>query len=143
MKKLLILAFIAVVYSCSSTKEPVVKKPLYEVLLSKNDGGGNIRFYEILTEPNEIKMLLADPDMKKKIKADDVEKSNFIILNMGELPAGNEYSIAIDKIEETPTEIVLTIKETKPENLTIDANTVLVYPYSVVKINSKKTIVVK
>lgn len=141
MKKITALLAIIILYSCSSTKN-TVSKPLYEVLLSKNDGGANIRFYEILTEPKEIKMLLSDPNLKKKIKSEDLEKSNFIILNMGELPEGN-YNITIEKIEETPTNIILSVKETKPEVLNPNAGDILVYPYSVVRINSKKPILIK
>jgi hypothetical protein len=39
--------------SCSTSKT-VGKVPLYEVLVVNNDGGANIKFYEILTEANEI-----------------------------------------------------------------------------------------
>lgn len=132
---------ILLILSCSSNKKSV-SKPLYEVLSANNDGGANIRFYEILTEPKEIRMLLSDPDLKKKIKQEDIEKSNFVILNMGELPEGN-YKIAIENIEETPDNIIIHVKETKPEVLNTDSLNNVVYPFSVVKINSKKEIIFK
>lgn len=141
MKKLFLVGLVTLIYSCSSTKSTMTK-PLYEVLSYENDGGANIRFYEILTEPNEIKMLLGDPNLKKKIKSEDIEKSNFIILNMGELPEGN-YNITVDKIEETPMEIIVYVKETKPTTVTPNDVENFVRPYSVVKINSKKSIIIK
>jgi hypothetical protein len=51
----------------------MVKKPLFEVLTQQSDGGANINFYEILTEPNEIKMLQNDKKLKSKISTLDVQ----------------------------------------------------------------------
>jgi len=79
MKKYLSIIAIAVLYSCSSTKS-TVDKPLYEVLTVNNDGGANIKFYEILTETKEIKMLLGDETLAKLIKANDVTNSSFWFL---------------------------------------------------------------
>lgn len=141
IKKGICLLAIACMFSCSSSKN-TASKPLYEVLNYNNDGGANIRFYEILTEPNEIKMLMSDKTLKHKIKSEDMEKSNFIILNMGELPEGN-YTVEITKVEETATNIILHVKEMKPKRLNPNPDGVFVYPYSVVKINSKKPIVIQ
>jgi hypothetical protein len=52
---LLILMFVAC--ECSYKFE---KEALYQVLTQQSDGGANIRFFEILTEPNEIRMLQND-----------------------------------------------------------------------------------
>jgi hypothetical protein len=143
MKNIIVFFAALLLFSCSTTKS-VVENTLYEVLSFSNDGGANIKFYEILNEPNEIKMLFSDPNLKKKIKKDDIQKCNFIILNMGPLPEGN-YNIIIDKVEETESNIILTIKELKPstveDNPSIQPN--YVYPYSVVKIKSKKPIIIK
>jgi hypothetical protein len=141
IKKGFCLMAVVCFLSCSSSKSTGVK-PLYEVLNTNNDGGANIRFYEILTEPNEIKMLMSDQTLRHKIKSEDLEKSNFIILNMGELPEGN-YSVEITKVEETATNIILHVKETKPKRLNANPDGVVVYPYSVVKINSKKPILIQ
>jgi hypothetical protein len=143
MKNIIVFFAALLLFSCSTTKS-VVENTLYEVLSFSNDGGANIKFYEILNEPNEIKMLFSDPNLKKKINTDDIQKCNFIILNMGPLPEGN-YNIIIDKVEETESNIILTIKELKPstveENPSIQPN--YDYPYSVVKIKSKKPIIIK
>lgn len=143
MKKIILSLTLLLLFSCSSTKS-VVDNSLYEVLNYNNDGGANIKFYEILSEPNEINMLLSDANLKKKIKTEDLQNCNFVILNMGPLPADN-YNIVIEKIQETDANIILYIKEIKPQSvennpaIQID----LVYPYSVVKVNSKKPIVIK
>lgn len=143
MKKITTLIITLLLFSCTATKT-TVPTSLYEVLNYNNDGGANIKFYEILTEPNEIKMLLSDPNLKRKIKTEDLQQSNFIILNMGPLPEG-KYNVAITKIEETETNIILYIEEVKPQSVENNPATEqnFVYPYSVVKINSKKTIIIK
>lgn len=132
---------ILVLFSCKTVVKVPEKKLLYEVLLQQNDGGGNINFYEILTEPNEIKMLLNDEKLKDKITTNDVQQSNFIILNMGEKPTGG-YAITVEDVVETDKNIVIKVKELLPEPgamLTQNSS----FPYTVVKINSKKEIIVK
>ena len=141
MKKIvLLLAVVLVLFSCSTTQKVSTNK-LYEVLLQQNDGGANINFYEILSEPKEIKMLLNDEKLKGKINANDVQQSNFVVLNMGEKPTGG-YSITVDSMAETDKEIVIQVKEIKPEPGAMLIQQIT-YPYTVVKINSKKAIVVK
>jgi len=140
-KSILLIGIVLVLFSCKTAMKNPEQKKLYEVLLQENDGGGNINFYEILSEPNEIKMLLNDEKLKGKISATDVQKSNFVILNMGQKPTGG-YGITVDSVEETDKEIIVKIKELKPEPGAMLMQ-VITYPYTVVKINSKKQIVVK
>ncbi len=141
-KIILLLLTITFFYSCSTRKTSKVDNPLYEVLVVNNDGGANIKFFEILTEPNEIVMLQSDETLKKKIKAKDVAESNFVIINSG--PTKESYNrVSIQKVIEKSTEIEVYIKDTQ-KNIDInlsDENTK--YPYSIVKINSKKPIVFK
>ncbi|WP_016989128.1 protease complex subunit PrcB family protein [Flavobacterium sp. ACAM 123] len=118
-----------------------VKKPLFEVLTQQPNGGGNINFYEILTEPNEIKMLQNDKKLKNKISVIDVQKSNFIILNMGKKNTGG-YSIGIESAVETEANIIINVKESSPETGSMVTQSIT-YPYCVVKINSKKEIIIK
>lgn len=141
MKKYLILSAAVLLYSCSSTKT-TADRPLYEVLTVNNDGGANIKFYEVLTETKEIKMLLGDENLRKMIKEKDVAESSFIIVNTG--PTKESYNRSkVEKVVETANAIEVYIKDTQ-KNLDptlIDDTTK--YPYSVIKINSKKPIVVK
>jgi hypothetical protein len=141
MKKYLSLIFILVLLSCSGTKSVIEEKPLVEILTNQSDGGGNLHFYEILSEQNEIMMLLSDEHLKKKIKKEDTLKSNFVILNMGEKPSGG-YQFKIVRVEETNSNIILYVQELEPnKNETKLMETT--YPYCVVKINSKKPIIFK
>ena len=140
MKKVISVLAVFVLISCGA-KKTSDSKALYEVLTTQSDGGGNIKFYEILTEPNEIKMLVNDPLLADKMKQDDISNSNYVILNRGEKNTGG-YSIVVEKVEETDKNIIITVKENSPAP---DAMTmqVITYPYTVVKIHSKKEIVIK
>jgi hypothetical protein len=129
-------------FSCKATKDvSTTKKALYEIITTKNDGGANIKFYEIISESQEINMLLGDASLRKLIKKEDIQTCNYLILNLGPLPVGN-YNSIIQKVAETPENIIIKVKELKTKASDVsDENTV--YPYSVIKINSKKPIVIE
>ncbi|MBS7254835.1 protease complex subunit PrcB family protein [Flavobacterium branchiicola] len=140
MKKLISILIVFVLVSCGA-KKTTSSTALYEVLTEQTDGGGNIKFFEILTEPNEIKMLENDPLLADKMKQDNISNSNYVILNMGEKNTGG-YTIGIEKVEETDKNIIITVKENNPA---ADAMVmqVITYPYTVVRIHSKKEIIIK
>lgn len=142
MKKIIVLLVAVALVSCGATvTKSSEKSSLYEVLTQQTNGGASIRFFEILSEPNEIAMLQNDENLKNKISSNDVQTANFIVLNMGEKTSGG-YSIGIDSVIETDKNIVITIKETNPEpgSMVTQAFT---NPFCVVKINSKKEIIFK
>ena len=140
MKKIIVITSVCLVlFSCSTHKATEEKPPLYEILKQQEQGGANFRFFEIITEQKEFKMLLNDPDLKKKIKPSDIYTSNFLLLNMGEKNSGG-YSFSIENIEETENDIIITIKEIAPKGM---ATTVMSYPLAIVRINSKKNIILK
>lgn len=141
MKKIVSVLSIVVLISCAAPKPSDSKKGLYEILTQQSNGGGNIKFYEILTEPNEIAMLQNDPLLKDKMKHDDIKNSNYVILNMGEKSTGG-YSIEVENVEETDKNIIITIKENSPRSDEMVMQ-VITYPYTIVKVNSKKEIIIK
>ena len=142
MKKIIVSLVAVALVSCGATvTKSSDKNSLYEVLTQQPNGGASIRFFEILSEPNEIVMLQNDENLKNKISPNDIQTSNFLVLNMGEKTSGG-YSIGIDTVVETDKNIVITIKETSPEpgSMVTQAFT---NPFCVVKINSKKDIIFK
>lgn len=141
MRKLISIVVILFLYSCSSTKS-TTSKPLYEVLLVNNDGGANIKFYEVLTEPKEINMLMGDETLRKKIKSDDISNCNFVILNAGPTTE-NKNKVAIEKVVETPSQIEVYVKDDQKNIDSVETDDETLYPYTVVKVNSKKPIVIK
>lgn len=139
MKKVLIILISIFVVGCSSQKGGKDgKSSLYEVLLQNDQGGAEIEFYEILSEAKEIKMLLGDPALRRKIDKDDIIESNFVILNLGEKPSSG-YSIGVDTVKEYADKVVITVKSISPKEGSMTAS-VMTYPYTIVKINSKKKI---
>ena len=141
MKKVISLVLIALLSSCSSTKN-VANKPLYEVLMVNNDNGANIKFYEVLTEPKEINMLMGDETLRKKIKSNDITDCNFVILNAGPT-LENINKVTIEKVIETPTQIEVYVKDNQKNIDAVQTDDETLYPYTVLKINSKKPIVIK
>ncbi len=142
MKKAVLFFLTLILVSCgASSPKKSETNALYEVLTQQADGGASIRFFEILTEEKEIAMLQNDEKLKNKIKSTDIQTSNFIILNLGEKASGG-YKIGIESAVETDKNIIITIKETVPES---SSTTTPVYtnPYCVVKVNSKKEIIIK
>ena len=142
MKKTLLLILTLILVSCgASSSKKSGANSLYEVLTEQSDGGADIRFYEILSEENEIKMLQNDEKLKDKIKLNDIQTSNFIVLNMGEKTSGG-FKISIESVVETDKNIVISIKEITPESGSMVTQEITT-PYCVVKINSKKEIIIK
>lgn len=140
MKKIVMGVMMISLFSCKTGKPAIAdSKKLYEVLTEQTYGGAAIRFYEILSEPNEIKMLQKDENLKNSIKPTDLQNSNFVILNMGQKTSGG-YSINVESVVETPTQIIIKVKEMAPEpgGMVTQA---LTNPFCVVKINSKKEII--
>lgn len=139
MKKCCFIFFIFLIISCSSKSKVGSTNKLYEVLTEQTTGGANFRFYEILTESKEINMLLGDPNLKNKIQPSDINTSNFVILNMGTQSSGG-YLIKVKSVEETSDKIIIVTEDSNPKESAIS---VISYPYTIVKINSKKAIEVK
>ena len=140
MKKIVLSIVALALVSCGATStKSSEKNSLYEVLTQQSNGGASIRFFEILSEPDQIAMLQNDENLKNKINPNDIQNSNFLVLNMGEKTTGG-YSIGINTVIETDKNIVVTIKETSPEpgSMVTQAFT---NPFCVVKINSKKDII--
>jgi hypothetical protein len=142
MKKAGILVLLLSAIACNSSRKISESKPLYEILTSQEDGGATIRFFEILSEEREIKMLQNDDKIKNKITTIDTKTANFVILNMGEKTTAG-YSIKVQRIEETPTTIVITTQDNEPTSKLVEEREIFYYPYTIVKINSKKEIIVK
>jgi hypothetical protein len=141
MKKVVFALLTVFLVSCSSSIKPTERNSLFEVLTQQADGGASIRFFEILSESKEMAMLQNDEKLKNKIHPNDIQTSNFVVLNMGEKPTGG-YKIGVESVLETDKNIIITVKETIPEPNAM-VTQVMTYPYCIVKINSKKEIIIK
>lgn len=138
MKKISALFVSIFLFSCG-TQKPISdgELTLYEILKEDQYNGARIKFYEIISEPSEFKLLLNDPDLKRKVASKDIITANYIVINLGEKTTGG-YSMKVKNIEETEDSIIVSIEEVAPDGM---ATMVMTYPMMVVKINSKKPIV--
>ncbi|RAR75391.1 protease complex subunit PrcB family protein [Flavobacterium aciduliphilum] len=123
-------------FSCSTQKQPLVSSLKYDILFGNDYGGASFQFYEIITEQDEFTILLTDDMIKPYVKKDDIEKNNFILINLGEKKSKG-YTIKIQKIEERSDKIILTIKEIEPKGNVVQTTT---NPCFVLKVKSKKPI---
>lgn len=140
MDRFFLVFLTLLVVSCSTTNiKENNKKPIFEVLKTESDGGAQIQFCEVLSELEEIKLLLNDKKIKNKIKPTDIKTANFLILNMGEKPTGGYY-ITVERAEERADSIVVYVKNMVPK-ANQKVTQAFTYPYCVVKINSKKGII--
>lgn len=139
IKKSFTVFLLVFLVSCSTKRSVPEIKPLFEILTSQEDGGASIRFFEILTEEKEIKMLQNDDLLKKKITAEDLKTSNFVILNMGEKNTLG-YTIGIQSVKETQDKIIIKVRDIEPKSTLTPESDVYYYPYSILKVNSKKEI---
>ena len=114
MKKILILFAVFAIVSCGPGKVAEEKRPLYEMLIQKTNGGAKVRFFEIISLPEEFAMIKNDPELKGKIKPNDINTASFLILSAGEKNTGG-YGIEIESVEETDKNIIVTVRETKPK----------------------------
>ena len=80
--------------------------------------------------------------MGKKIGSNDITNSSFVILNSG--PTIENYNkVSIEKVIETPTQIEVYVIDNQKKIDSVQTDYDTLYPYTVVKINSKKPIVIK
>lgn len=139
MKKIIIGSLVFLLFSCGSSKPPMLSKPMYDVLFGSDFGGASFQFYEIISEEKEFNMLLKDKMIKPYVKKEDIATCNFILVNIGEKQKKG-YTIEVKSIEELSDKMVIYIKEIEPKGAP-DENTT--NPCFVVKIKSKKTIEIK
>jgi hypothetical protein len=139
IKKIAIASLFLVLFSCSSTKPPLISATKYDVLFGSDYGGASFQFYEIISEKDEFNILLTDDMIKPYVKKEDIETCNFILVNMGEKKSEG-YTIKVQKVEELADKIIITLKEIEPRGNVVQATT---KPCYVIKIKSKKPIEIK
>jgi cephalosporin hydroxylase len=139
IKKIAIASLFLVLFSCSSTKPPLISAVKYDVLFGSDYGGAAFQFYEIISEKDEFNILLTDDMIKPYVKKEDIETCNFILVNMGEKKSEG-YTLKVQKVEELPDKIIITLKEIEPRGTVTQVTT---KPCYVLKIKSKKPIEIK
>ncbi len=139
IKRIAIVSLVFVLFSCSSTKPPLISGVKYDVLTGSDYGGASFQFYEIISEEAEFNILLTDDIIKPFVNKDDIKTCNFILVNMGEKKTAG-YSLKVQKVEELDDKIIVTLKEIEPKG---NLAQVVTKPCYVIKIKSKKPIEIK
>lgn len=139
IKKLCSILLVITLFSCSSSKQPIISEPMYDVLFGSDYGGASFQFYEIVSDEKEFNILLTDDMIKPYVKKEDIETCNFILVNMGEKKSGG-YTLEVQKVEELSDKIIVTLKEVEPKGI---ATMAVTKPCYVIKIKSKKPIEIK
>jgi hypothetical protein len=139
IKRIAIIVFFFVFFSCSSTKPPLTSGIKYDVLTGSDYGGASFQFYEIISDETEFNILLKDDIIKPFVRKDDIKTCNFILVNMGEKQKEG-YTLKVQKVEELLDKIRVTLEEIEPKENTVQVTT---KPCYVIKIKSKKPIEIK
>ena len=139
IQRIAIVSLIFLLFSCSSTKPPMISGIKYDVLTGSDYGGASFQFYEIISEEAEFNILLTDDIIKPYVKKEDIKTCNFILVNMGEKKSEG-YTLKVQKVEELADKIIITLKEIEPRGNVAQVTT---KPCYVIKIKSKKPIEIK
>lgn len=136
IKKIACIVLLVTLFSCSTSKQPMLSQPMYDVLFGSDYGGASFQFYEIVSDEKEFNILLTDEMIKPYVKKEDINTCNFILVNMGEKKSGG-YTLEVKKVEELADKILVTLKEIEPKGF---ATMAVTKPCYVIKIKSKKPI---
>jgi len=149
MKKILLIPFAIVLFSCNSTKKTTqetktsteMTKPanqLYEVLAQSAYQGKETKSYEVIKDKASLASLyesIHDTEVPKV----DFNKARIVALFLGQRSSGG-YEIKVKNVEEMGGKIIVYVEEIKPDGM---ATTVMTNPFTIIKVNSTKEIIFK
>ena len=116
IKKLVAILLVITLFSCSSSKPPMISEPMYDVLFGSDYGGASFQFYEIVSDEREFNILLTDDMIKPYVKKEDIQTCNFILVNKREKKSGG-YTLEVQKVEELADKVIVTLKEIEPKGV--------------------------
>lgn len=148
MKKIILIPFAVLLFSCNSTKKATdakpateVKKPsaeLYQVLSESGYQGKDGKSYEVIKDNASLRKLyiaINDPQVPKV----DFSKSRIVALFLGQRTSGG-YAIKVKSVSEKGDKIYVTVEEKKPKPGDM-VTMAITNPFTIVKINSTKEII--
>lgn len=148
MKKIILVPFAVLLFSCNSTKKATdakpateVKKPsteLYQVLSESGYQGKEEKSFEVIKDNYSLEKLytaINDPQIPKV----DFSKSRIVALFLGQRTSGG-YGIKVKSVSEKGDKIYVTVEETKPKPGDM-VTMAITNPFTIVKINSTKEII--
>ncbi|MBL4594663.1 MAG: protease complex subunit PrcB family protein [Flavobacteriales bacterium] len=143
--RVLLLSAILFLISCKSNEAttPVETAPK-SISFNQLNAGTNGRFeaneYQVISNEQEFKkvwdLAFANFMDKEPFPSVSFETQLVLLVAMGERNSGG-YNISIKSIDETKTNVVVTVEESKPGSTCI-TTTVMAYPYQIVTIDKSK-----
>lgn len=145
MKRIILVPFAILLFSCSSTKNnSEVKKPatsaLYEVLSQSSYQGKDVKSFEVIKDKATL-IKLYEGINDTEIPKVDFAKARIIALFLGQRTSGG-FEIKIKNVEEKGDKIYVSVEEISPKPGDM-ATMAITNPFVVAKINSTKEIVFK
>lgn len=151
MKKILLVPFAILLFSCDSTKKTTesIEKPateqknsekMYTILSESGYQGKDEKSFEVIKDNNAL-VKLYEAVNDEQVPKIDFTKERVVALFLGQKSSGG-FSIKVRDVSEKGDKVYVTVQETSPkagENVTM----ALTNPYTIVKINSTKEIIFK
>lgn len=150
MKKIVLVPFVLLLFSCDSTKtanetaeKPVTEQKktsekLYTILSESDYQGKEARSFEIIKDNEGLSKLYASVNDEQVPKI-DFSKERIVALFLGQKNTGG-YSIKVKDVVEKGGKIYVSVEEITPKPGGM-ATMAISNPYTIVKINATKDIV--
>jgi len=147
MKKIILVFCAAFLFSCNSTKQETAKSATevnkgtvkYEILKEAGYQGREEKSFEIIEENASLSKLYNEIN-ETEIPKIDFSNSKVVALFLGQRNSGG-YSIKVKSIEEKGGKVILKVEEVGPKSGEM-ALTVITNPFTIVKLNTTKEIVI-
>lgn len=151
MKKIILVPFAILLFSCNSSKAPsdsvngtVIEnrqtKKLYSVLSESAYQGKESKSYEVIKDSESLLKLYRSVN-DEQIPRIDFSKERIVALFLGQKNSGG-YAIKVEDVVEKGGKIYVSVKEIAPKSGEM-ATMAITNPYTFVKINSNKEIILQ
>lgn len=148
MKKLFIIPIIALMVSCNCKKATVAgenttdsaKQPLFEVLSESAYQGRETESFEVIKDAASLNALYQSVNLENVPKI-DFKNERVVAVFLGQKNTGG-YAIKVKNATEKDSKIYLEIEKSGPKSGE-NATMAITNPYTIVKVNSSKEIVLK
>lgn len=137
-----ILLSVLVFFCCSLQKNKNVKdvSNLYKIIYKSDYTGSAKKSFRIIRNEDDYRVYFIGLK-EQKVPEVDFKKSNILVLNLGRKPSGG-YSVIPEKLIQDGEKLILMIKENSPKKGEL-VTTALTNPVCVLKIDSKKDLIIK
>ena len=148
MKKLFIVPIIAMIVSCNCKKATVAgentadsaKQPLFEVLSESAYQGRETESFEVIKDVASLNALYQSVNLENTPKI-DFKNERVVAVFLGQKNTGG-HAIKVKNATEKDNKIYLEIEKSSPKSGE-NATMAITNPYTIVKVNSVKEIVLK